>query len=97
METQLIGRQVALTAAKAYDLEAGKETTISGLFVIDEFHPYEPAAYVHADCFTVIDPDDWSRSYSVDAELIEEQVNPSEFGKRMAEEREALLAMDDAA
>ena len=76
---------------------AGKPPKVSlvGLFDVEEFHPYEPSAYVHSPCYTVIphgaDPDD-PLTYSVDAYDLEEQANPKAHARDLVLEREMAFA-----
>ena len=99
----MLGRTVAIFGLTGHDDE-GHEHTLSGLYVVEEFCPYEPSNYCWSDCFLLVRADEardsreniaWP-SFSVDADDLWAQVEPQDYGNRLAEMRWMELAMEDA-
>lgn len=66
-----------------------RRVCLIGLFDVLEFHPYEPSAYVWDEGFTVT-PHDQNDGpiYWVNGYVFDEQVNPGDYGRGLADERE---------
>lgn len=76
------GDSIVLTACPAWGTDKAR-TTVSGLFVLGEFHPAEQG---HTAQFELIR---WGYDYSefmADGDNLFEQAHPGEHAKRMAEE-----------
>jgi hypothetical protein len=72
--------------------EVENEVTISGLFVIEEFWPYEPSNYVWSPFYTVARKDNPDDLYDVDVYALLEQVEPKTHGRLLEQEREMEFA-----
>ena len=83
------GRVIALALCLAY--ADGTETTISGLFTLEEYHVVEPSSYVWSPCWTVSRVEDADHEdatgYDIDANVLFEQVDPVGYGRYLCEER----------
>lgn len=97
----MIGQTVVFVGAPAEvsdpdgHLCVPNETKISGLYVVDDFLPYEPSAYVHEAGFIVADADtvmDNGVSFFVTVDEFEKQVWPRSYGRAIVQEREAEAA-----
>jgi hypothetical protein len=93
-----LGRTVALTSCPAFAEGSGEvavaENPISGLFIVAEFWPVEPSAYVWSPTFLVCraggDAD--APSWTVDADVLVSQVDPHAYGRQLELERDMEFA-----
>lgn len=86
MESKMqIGATVALVSCPAYEGEGNTDVKVSGLWVIEEFLPYEPANYVHSPVFAL---SDGVGLVYVDADVLTEQVCPDVHARMLVAERE---------
>lgn len=90
---QFVGKTVYLLGCLAeVATDAGEENppvSLIGLFDVEEFHPFEPSAYVYSPCFGVVahgageDPI-W---FYVPVQDFIEQVDPKSHASMLVEER----------
>jgi hypothetical protein len=71
---------------------------LNGLYVVSEYCPYEPSAYVHSPQFVVV-PEDGEQvdpaEFIIDADEFDKQVWPKTYGRALVQEREAAFAAED--
>lgn len=68
---------------------------ISGLFIVEEFQPYEPSAYSWDTGWILCRKDgDGKTSYFVSDDDLWAQVNPQSYGRNLVVERDMELAAE---
>lgn len=101
----LVGRTVALTGclSEAYNgtVDGKGEylmcSILGGLFVVEEFHPYEPSNYVFSPAYTVVPADEPERGeFWIAAQDLEEQVDPAGHARMLVLEREMAFAEEES-
>jgi hypothetical protein len=103
MRNDFVGKTVALTGclAEAYNESANGYFPCSirgGLFVVTEFHPFEPSAYVWSPGYSVSPADDSDADaylFWVAAQDLEEQVNPHGHAIMLVQERDMAFAEEN--
>src|SRR4051812_44470377 len=89
------GATIALVGCKAW--KGTVECEISGLFTLEEFLPYEPAAHQHEEGWTVLPEGatDEGAEFFVDSWTLVEQTDPTTYAAMLVQEREMEIAAEN--
>jgi hypothetical protein len=102
MAESFINKTILLNNSPAFN-HLGEEVELTGEYIIVEYLPIEPAAYIWSPCFVItqgdnVDPGiDWdeTKDYSIDPDVVEAILNPEGHARRLA--MELLLDQEEIA